>query len=150
MQIKNKYIIITKAVKKIFPKIKHSYCYDKKNAINTISKIKKNQQAVVIYDITYDKKNKSGQKIKVKNHINKTGENPLINIHPIRFLDATKIYKRNKGSVITTSFGKNYNKIQTKTPYPSTELSNIAILCKKFIVDASIEGVLINCKENYQ
>ena len=63
----------------------------------------------------------------------------------IDFIDISSIYSAQKEGVVTTSLGKTkINKEFKKTKNPSTEMSNIAVLCQalKF---KKIEGILINC-----
>ena len=141
-------IIITKPLKNFLTKTKQKLNYNfvftnTQQFINIF--INNNNNNVIIYDIT-----ESPSKIKtisIKNHINKTGTNPLIKNQKklkIDFLDITSIYscKIKKGKT-TTSLGKKYNKHKNRTKTPSTDLANIAILCKalKF---KKIKAKLIN------
>ena len=112
--------------------------------INTL--INKKRKEVIIYDITYIDSKK--ETIKVKDHINKTGENPLRGKQQklqIDFIDITNIYSDKKEGVVTTSLGSTKGKKEfKKTKNPSTEMSNIAVLCKA-LEFKKIEGILINC-----
>jgi len=142
----DKIIIVTEEVKKIIKnkkiKIKEDLVYNKKT-INKLINIK--NKRIIIYDITYcESKNKI---LKINDHINKTGENPIIgNQKKLKtdFIDITKIYKESRNGVITTSVGKKgFKKIKKKIECPSTEICNIAILCKVLNL-RKIEGRLIN------
>ncbi len=129
--------IITRSAKKIIEKnnlkIKLDIIYNHNQPaelINTLINTK--TKKITIYDTTYKKtKNKT---FKVNDHINKTGKNPLVGNQKklnIDFIDISKIYKQTKGGIITTSYGKEATqKKLSKLKNPSTETSNIAILCK--------------------
>jgi len=143
---KDKTIIITEEAQTIIKnkkiKIKTDIVYNKK----TINKlINTKNKKIIIYDVTYcDSKKKI---IKINDHINKTGKNPIIGNQKklkIDFIDITKIYKKSGEGVTTTSLGKKgFKQIKTKTNYPSTEVCNVAILCKALNFN-NIEARLIN------
>ena len=103
-----------------------------------------NIHQTTIYDITYNKKIKNGEIVGVKDHINKTGTNPLIGKQKelsIDFIDITRIYQNNKkNDVITTCCGK---KLNTKYTYPSHYLCNITILARACNIQ-TISAFLIN------
>ena len=131
---KNKTIIITKELhsylKKTNKQIRHNHIFkNTQNLIKTL--VKKKETKITIYDIT--KTDPLKQKIEIKNHINKTGRNPLIKNQKklkIDFLDITKIYKnKDKKAIVTTSLGKRYSYKKHKHKNPSTEIANIAIIC---------------------
>ena len=91
-----------------------------------------------VYDKTTIKKTKETKKIKVNNHINKTGKNPLIkqNKTKIKFYDITNIYKKSSKGVITTCLGPRYKKESKKFKNPSTYLCHVVCVlrslgCKK-------------------
>ena len=71
-----------------------------------LSKIKKDT-SIKIYDIGVVKK-ESKKTIEVKDHINKTGINPIIGNDKIEFKDIGRLYKSKKGTV-TTCCGKSLN-----------------------------------------
>ena len=71
-----------------------------------LSKIKKDT-SIKIYDIGVVKK-ESKKTIEVKDHINKTGINPIIGSNKIEFKDIGRLYKSKKGTV-TTCCGKSLN-----------------------------------------
>ena len=128
-------IIITKPLKNFLVQTKKKLNYNfvfttPQQFIKTF--INKKKKDAFIYDIT-----ETSSKIKtisIKNHINKTGINPLIKNQKklkIDFLDITSIYNcKIKTGKTTISLGKKYNKYKNKTQTPSTDLANIAILCK--------------------
>ena len=113
---KDKIVIITKEAKNTINKnnlkIKGDFIYDKET-INNLINIK--NKKITIYDVTYTMASK--KEIKVKDHINKTGKNPIIANQKklkVDFIDITKIYKSKKGGVVTTSVGRKAFK-QNKT-----------------------------------
>jgi len=73
---------------------------------NDLSQIKKNTP-IKIYDLgTLSKQ--SQEILEVKDHINKTGINPIIGYSKIEFKDISKAYKAKTG-IITTCCGKRLN-----------------------------------------
>ena len=141
---KDKIIIVTEEAQTIINKkkikIKADIVYNKKTT-NKLINIK--SKKIIIYDITCC--NSKKKTIRVNDHINKTGKNPIIGNQKklkIDFIDITKIYEKSKDGVTTTSLGKKRFK-KTKTNYPSTEMCNIAILCKALNFN-KIEAKLIN------
>ena len=100
-------------------------------------------QNLTVYDITKTKAHPPKSIIKVKDHINRTGENPLISHQKklnIDFIDITKIYKIEKNAVNTDCCGKKLNK---KYTYPSHYLCNISILAKAMGIK-KISAFLVN------
>ncbi len=98
---------------------------------------------ITVYDATHNKKLPEGKIISVKDHINRTGINPLIshqNELNINFLDITKLYKFEEKSVKTNCCGKKLNRTY---PYPSHYLCNITILAKALGIH-EISAFLIN------
>ena len=96
-----------------------------------------------IFDLTSSNKHPNHAMLNVKDHINRTGINPLRKKQKnltIDFLDITKLYKEKKESIITDCCGKNLNNIFT---YPSHYLCNISILAKHLGID-DISAFLIN------
>ncbi len=92
------------------------------------------------------KKNSKKKKFFVKNHVNKTGENPIRGNQALSkepFFDITSVYEKTKEGIITPSLGKKYSKMKNKEKHPSTYLSNIVILCKALGFN-KITGILIN------
>ena len=105
----------------------------------------KNKERVLVIDKTHNK-NPKKKKLFVKNHVNKTGENPIRGKQALSkepFFDITSVYEKTKEGIITTSLGKKYSKMKNKEKHPSTYLSNIVILCKALGFN-KITGVLIN------
>ena len=140
--------IITEGLKCFLKERERSFEYDfiyKANNAIISDLININKEKIKIYDIT--KANPKTKKISIKNHINKTGFNPLVGnqqTFKIDFLDITTIYfcKSKKGKT-TTSLGKKYFKNKDEEKTPSTYLANIAIICKALKFQ-QIEAFLIN------
>jgi len=83
-----------------------------------------------IYDVTETLLQNSGKIFMVNGHINKTGNNILINnqnILNIDFIDLKELYTQNKKGIITTCCGK---KLNSKYQYPTHYLCNISILAR--------------------
>ena len=100
-------------------------------------------QNLIVYDLTITKTHPPESIIKVKDHINRTGENPLISYQKklnIDFIDITRIYKIEKNAVNTDCCGKKLNK---KYIYPSHYLCNISILAKAMGIK-KISAFLVN------
>ena len=140
--------IITKEAQRIInknkTKIKADIVYGK-DSLNILINNKKDK--VTIYDIVYI--NTKKQIIKVNDHINKTGENPLrgrqsLSAEP--FFDITRLYSFLPKGVTTTSWGHSYKTMKNKNQHPSTYMSNLAILCKA-VGFKEITGILINNQE---
>ena len=139
-------IIITKAIKKKIQHlgIKYNIIYknEPKNLIMEL--IKKRPKKIIIYDITSVEKEKPFSIIEVSDHINKTGENPLIGNQKIiknNFIDIRKIYNK-ESKTITVGLGRFYGTKHGEN-YPSTYLCNIAIIAQAVGVK-QITGRLIN------
>ena len=145
MEKENKTIIISKEVYYKKAVEKYDYCYDYKNNNKSLEKNIKQADKIVIYDITQNSQHGSGEKLYVKDHINQTGQNPLLSTKPIKFVDLTELYTIKKGAVITTCIGKKYSADKNNFLYPSTEIALISILCKKINPEVNILGILINC-----
>tara|TARA_B100000579_G_scaffold115713_1_gene92772 strand:+ start:3517 stop:3957 length:441 start_codon:yes stop_codon:yes gene_type:complete len=145
MEKENKTItIITKAALKKNV-TQYDYCYGNERQKNLIKNNIKNKKLVVVFDITYSLQYKEGHKFYVKDHINKTGKNPLLKQKPIKFVDLTDLYISNKKSITTTSFGEKFNLSKNQSLFPSTEMALISILCRKENPKVKIKGILVNC-----
>ena len=147
MEKDKRLIIITEKAKEAIKekKIKPDFIYNKENTTKLINTLINTKKEITIYDTTYIKTKK--KLINVKDHINKTGENPLVGkqkqLH-LDFIDITKIYKETKDAVTTTSVGqRTSDKKRKTTKNSSTDLSNIAILCYA-LGHKNIEAKLIN------
>tara|TARA_Y100001970_G_scaffold287303_1_gene411656 strand:- start:631 stop:1041 length:411 start_codon:yes stop_codon:yes gene_type:complete len=102
-----------------------------------LSQIKKNTP-IKIYDLGI--KGKKQQKIiEVRDHINKTGINPIIGSNKIEFKDISKLYKNTQGAV-TTCCGK---KINLKHQNPSHFLCVFSVLIF-YLGFTNISGFIIN------
>ena len=137
--------IITELAEKLYTQKKPEQIKIKEKNLSKINFSKYNKKTTfVIYDITKTQKHKNQEHIIVKDHINKTGENPFRgkqNKIKKQFIDISKMYS--KEGVITTCLGKYFKKQKEKNNYPSTTMCNIAIFLKGKGF-TKIEGVLIN------
>jgi len=139
-------IIITKAIKNQIHRlgIKYNIIYKNEPKNLIIELIKKPPKKIIIYDITSIEKEKPFSVFEVSDHINKTGENPLIGNQKIiknNFIDIRKIYKE-ESKIITVGLGRFYS-TKHRENYPSTYLCNIAIIAQAVGVK-KIKGKLIN------
>ena len=68
----------------------------------------KNQKEIHVFDLYNGKRKRNKGLLKVNNHINKTGENPLINNtnKEIQFFDITSIYKTSTSGIIVSCYGE--------------------------------------------
>lgn len=145
MEKENKTItIITKAALKKNV-AQYDYCYGNENQNSVIKNNIKNRKIIIVFDITHSSKHKQGHKFYVKDHINKTGKNPLIKQKPIKFVDLTDLYISNKKSITTTSVGEKVDLSKNQSLFPSTEMALISILCRKENPKVKIKGILVNC-----
>ena len=106
-----------------------------------LSKIK----IITIYDYTTTMNHPRGEIIGVKDHINRTGTNPLIGNQKklnIDFIDIGKTYKRKKNYIVTNCCGA---KINLKYEYPSHYLCNISILAMAMGIE-NISAYLVNAQ----
>ena len=118
----NKIITITAAVKEIINleefNIKNPIVLPQ-NSINTLNKLSTKESTLYIYDLGFNNNNKITP---IKNHINKTGINPLREYQKnnIKFYDITTIYQKQENSKTAECFGfhkptpKNNKYIQTR------------------------------------
>ena len=132
---------------KISPKEPHNITVinfnDNKSTINQIKKTPTGP--IAIYDYTHNNEHGENEILLVSDHINQTGDNPLIGnqhktIEP--FVDISDLYKT-KGGVITYCLGKNFNTHKHQHQYPSTYLCYISIIAKA-IGRKNIKAFLIN------
>ena len=125
-----------------------------KNITEAIKVLKKLQQhSIEICDITYNPQKLHNEEIIVKDHINQTGNNPLIGIQgkfSEPFIDISNTYSVDDG-VTTACLGPHYDQHKNQYAYPSTYLCYISILAKAIGVK-KIKATLINKidSKNYQ
>ena len=83
-----------------------------------------------IYDIT--KKHKHKEKIRVNNHINRTGKTPLRSKEETTttFYDITNIYHKTTKGITTTCLGNRYKKEHKKFKYPSTIMCQVVFILR--------------------
>ena len=133
-------IIITQEVFNLKKETPHDIVADINNLekLKTeLSQIKKNTP-IEIYDLGVTKKAQQ-ESLKVKDHINKTGINPIIGSDKIEFKDISKLYK-NKTGIVTTCCGKNLN---LKHKNPSHFLCVFSVLVF-YLGFTNISGFIIN------
>ena len=127
-------------------KLTESIKINPKNIAGTIKILKSlKQQMIEIYDITHNPQMPHNEKIIVKDHINQSGNNPLIGIQNQflePFIDISNAYSVDNG-VTTVCLGAHYDKHKNKHEYPSTYLCYVSILAKAIGVK-KINATLIN------
>ena len=109
----------------------------------TIYPVLKKVQQLTVYDITTTKEHPVETIINVNDHINRTGNNPLIGRQKelgIDFTNINKLYKSEQYSIKTDCCGKTLN---PRYPYPSHYLCNISILAKAIGIP-KISAFLVN------
>ena len=106
-----------------------------------VSLIKRNTP-IKIYDLGFVEK-ESQEIIEVKDHLNKTGKNPIIGSDEIEFKDISLLYKSKTG-IVTTCCGKNLN-LNHKNPSHFLCVFSVLVFYLGF---SNISGFLIN--NNYQ
>ena len=135
-------------------KLTESIKINPKDIAGTIKILKSlKQQMIEIYDITHNPQMPHNEKIIVKDHINQSGNNPLIGIQNQflePFIDISNTYNVDNG-VTTVCLGSHYDKHKNKHEYPSTYLCYVSILAKAIGVK-KINAILINKidSKNYQ
>ena len=116
---------------------------DTSQTIKLINKLSKGP--IHIYDITHNSKHKANDIIKVSDHINKTGHNPLIgkqNRTEQPFIDISNLYNSTEG-VTTDCLGKYFNDYKKQHEYPSQYLCYISIIAKA-LGRKNINAFLVN------
>tara|TARA_B110000438_G_scaffold69583_1_gene69861 strand:- start:4304 stop:4735 length:432 start_codon:yes stop_codon:yes gene_type:complete len=100
---------------------------------------------ISIYDITRNVQVDHEAILPVNDHVNCTGNNPLVGRQQtlgVDFVDMTNVYKQNNGGVITHSCG---GKLNNQFEFPSHYLAHFVILARTFKFK-SIVAYLINYK----
>ena len=119
---------------------------DFEKSADKIEEIKKhNLNEIKIYDQTFNKNRKNGEIITVRDHINKTGDNPLIGNQDkltSQFIDISELYESHDG-VVTTCLGKSYDQQKNHHHYPSTHMCHMSIIAKAMGI-RKIQGFLVN------
>jgi len=108
----------------------------------------KTKKEIIVYDITYNKKIAQGTKVLVNDHINFTGENPLVGRQEnlgVDFVDMTNVYVKSPNGVIAHSCG---NKIKKGFFYPTHFLSHIVIIARALNYK-KITAYLVNSKDKH-
>ena len=135
-------------------KIAESIKINPKNIAETIKILKTlKYHPIEVYDITHNLQKPHNEKIIVKDHINQTGNNPLIGIQSKfsePFIDISNTYSVDDGAT-TVCLGRHYDQHKDQYAFPSTYLCYISILAKAIGVK-KINATLINKidSKNYQ
>ena len=143
--------IITKELEKtqLFKLAEKKYVWEK--SIDTIKKNKfLKEKEIHVYDITKKEKEKEGKIYNVNDHVNKSGENPLILKNTkIKFIDMTGVYEKTQKGIITNSLGTKYKKENQKHSFPSTDIAKISIFLRFINPQIKIRGFLVNCSKDF-
>ena len=137
-------IIITKETVDAKKEIPHAIVAD----IHNIEKLKKElslikkSTPIKIYDLGFNKKEPQ-KTIEVKDHLNKTGINPIIGSNEIDFKDISCLYKSKTG-IVTTCCGKELN-LNHKNPSHFLCVFSVLVFYLGF---TNISGFIINI--NYE
>ena len=133
-------IIITKEIINAKKEIPHDIVAD----IHNIKKFKKDMSVIKkdtpikIYDLGFLEK-ESKKIIEVKDHLNKTGMNPIIGSDKIDFKDISCLYK-SKAGIVTTCCGKDLN-LNHKNPSHFLCFFSVLVFYLGF---TNISGFIIN------
>ena len=133
-------IIITKEIVSAKKEIPHDIVAD----INNIKKFKKDiylikkDTRIKLYDLGFIEK-ESQKIIEVKDHLNKTGINPIIGSDKIDFKDISCLYKSKTG-IVTTCCGKDLN-LNHKNPSHFLCVFSVLVFYLGF---TNISGFIIN------
>ena len=147
----NFFIILTKELAKtqLFKTTEKNYVWEDSIATNKKNKFLKAKE-VHIYDITKNQKGKEKERYNVNDHVNKSGENPLISKNKkIKFIDMTGVYEKKQEGITTTSLGKKYKKENKKHSFPSTDMAKISIFLRFLNPQIKIKGFLVNCLKDF-
>ena len=135
-------IIVTRQLIDFTKNIKHDIIAD----INMLEKLKeelsqiKKDTPITIYDLgVLD--NRLQKEANIKDHINKTGINPIIGSSKIEFKDIGKLYNKEKG-IVTTCCGK---KLNPNYSNPSHYLCVFSILAFYLGIN-NIKAIIVNQK----
>jgi len=115
-----------------------------KETVKKINKIKSFKQ-IEIWGATSSKKHKKNEIIKVNDHINFTGSNPLLGKQKelkTSFPDMTNLYIKTDTGITTTSRGK-YFLIDDEYEYPTQNFCYFGIIARSLGIK-KIKGYLIN------
>ena len=98
---------------------------------------------IQIYDSTFTPHYKRGSIIPVSDHINRTGQNPLIGnstSKKVEFIDISNLYHSDKNGITTDCCGEALNKAYI---YPSHHLCNFALVARSMGIK-KIQAFLYN------
>ena len=141
----NKIIFYTELLSKTEKntKIKTIKLNNFQESINKIKRINK-EKKIEIWGATTTKKHKKNEILNVNDHINFTGNNPLIgkqNQIKTSFPELTSLYKKTKKGIITTSRGKYF--LLDKEEYQTQYFCYFGIIARALGIK-QIKGRLIN------
>jgi len=138
-----KKLIISRNIHNMFSE---SIKIDPTNISESVQILKKyKHQTIDVYDTTHNLNIAHNARIEVKDHINKTGNNPLIGIQSQfsePFIDISNIYSSTDG-VTAVCLGLHYGKHKSQYTYPTNYLCYISILAKAVGIE-KINATLIN------
>ena len=138
-----KQLIISRDIDGMFNK---SIKIDPTNIAESVKILKTyKNETLDVYDTTHNLKIAHNERIEVKDHINKTGSNPLIGIQSQfsePFIDISNIYSSADG-VTAVCLGSYYDEHKSKYTYPANYLCYISILAKALGIE-KINATLIN------
>jgi hypothetical protein len=127
----SKNIIITPALSKSNGHIPKGTVLDINELNNSISLLKKlDKSSITIYDTTCVKDIPQDEIYHVNDHINCSGENPLVGRQQelgIDFIDMSNVYEKTHNGIVTESCGERLN---LDFSFPSTFLAHIVILAR--------------------
>ena len=98
---------------------------------------------IQVYDSTFTPYYKRGRIIPVSDHINRTGQNPLIGnstSKKVEFIDISNLYHGDKNGITTDCCGEALNKAYI---YPSHHLCNFALVARSMGIK-KIQAFLYN------
>jgi len=98
---------------------------------------------IQIYDSTFTPHYKRGSIIPVSDHINRTGQNPLVGnstSKKVEFIDISNLYHSDKNGITTDCCGEALNKAYI---YPSHHLCNFALVARSMGIK-KIQAFLYN------
>jgi len=112
------------------------------NSMNILNKLSTKESTIHIYDLGFNKNNTITP---IKNHINKTGINPLREQQEsnIKFYDITNIYKKQGNSKIAECFGS-HNPPSLNNKYIQTRFLCNHVITAYFLGFKNIFAYVIN------
>ncbi len=114
--------------------------------VNAVLKVLKTvkMREIIIYDLTDVPNSRPGIKFPVRDHINRTGMNPLIGRQKalqVDFTDLTGLYTQTPDGIVTDCLGARFP--GTDFEYPSAWLCNVSIIARAMNF-SEISACLVN------